>query len=94
MPPYDPHRIIWQYVSREAKRVHVDPSNGKSWRVQVEFSRAGYYADTQERVTEIMDTYTVAERLGPNQALDLLTTVQKVCDQSYVQGYSDLTTRS
>jgi len=96
MPPYavDPNRVMWKYVHREVKRVHVDPQNGKSWRVDVVFTRVGARADTQERVEEQLETYTVAEKLGPNQAADLVCTVQKVCDQSYIQGYHDRDKRS
>lgn len=88
MPPYEQDRIIWQYTNRECTRQHVDPQNGKSWRVVVSFIRVGQHATTQERVEETVETFTIAERLGPNQALDLLTTVQGACDRSYTQGYA------
>jgi hypothetical protein len=88
MPPHNPHRVIWQYVSRKVRRVHVDPLNGKSWKVTVTFIRVGMYADTQERVEESTGEYVVAEKLGPNQAADLVRTVELVCDHSYSQGHS------
>lgn len=87
MPPYAKDRVIWQYPTREVVRQHVDPLNGKSWRVVVLFHRVGMRADTQQRVTETVSTCVVAERLGPNQAQDLVASVADACRQSYAQGF-------
>jgi hypothetical protein len=67
----------------------VDTKDVSKCSVVVDFTRYGYDTTTQQRTSELLDSYIVATKLTHHAAADLQRTVEMVCDRAYEHGHSD-----
>lgn len=90
MPPFNSNRTIWHGVNRQVivREVPNTPVP-KRYSVVVTFTRVGYSNETQQRITELLDTHVVASKLYRTRAEDLQRTISALCNDTYAQGYTD-----